>query len=161
MATRLGWDDLLIQNLLMKDCHEWLGQWSGVVSGQIAPVYMSKFGDWFLRHPDGGTSELSVLEGTYSRIASTPNEFMALVNSQGRQEDHLLSLLVYQLHERRIIPAEGQCYGFAPHPLLTGRIDVNQAMVVEIGAWQAVCAATIALKEGTTVRAVAVDGKIH
>jgi hypothetical protein len=70
------------------------------------------------------------------------------------------SLLVYQLHERQTIPAQGQCYGFAPHPRLSGRIDVNQAMIVEIGAWQSICAATIALKAGTTVGAVAVDGKV-
>ena len=52
------------------------------------------------------------------------------------------------------IPAEGQCYGFARHPRLSGRIDVNQAIIVEIGAWQAVCAATTALKAGTTVSVV-------
>lgn len=120
MTIHLGWDDLLIQNLRMDDCQKWLGHWSGTISGQIAPVYMSKFGDWFLRHPDGSTSELSVIEGTYSEIASTPDEFMALVNSQQWQEEHLLSLLVYQLHERQTIPAQGQCYGFAPHPRLSG-----------------------------------------
>ena len=106
---------------------------------------MSKFGDWFVRHPDGATSELSVIEGSYSRIASTPDEFMALVNSREWQEDHLLSLLVYQLHERKIISVQGQCYGFAPHPRLSGRLDINQAMIMEIGAWQAICAATLAL----------------
>jgi hypothetical protein len=152
MAIKLGWDDLLIQDLRTEDCQNWLREWSGLVSSRIAPVYMSKFGDWFLRHPDGSTSELSVIEGTYSKIASTPDEFMALVNSQEWQEDHLLSLLVYQLHERKTIPVQGQCYGFAPHPLLSGRIDVNQAMIMEIGAWQGICAATVALKAGTTIR---------
>jgi hypothetical protein len=154
MAIHLGWNDLLIQNLRMDDCQKWLSHWSDIVSGRVAPVYMSKFGDWFLRHPDGSTSELSVIEGTYSKIASTPDGFMALVNSQQWQEEHLLSLLVYQLQERQTIPADGQCYGFAPHPRLSGRIDVNQAMIVEIGAWQAICAAAIALKPGTRVEAV-------
>ena len=122
--------------------------------GRIAPVYMSKFGDWFLRHPDSSTSELSVIEGTYSKIAAAPDEFIGLVNSREWQEDRLLSLLVYQLHERKNIPAEGQCYGFTPHPLLSGRIDLNQALIVDIGAWQNICAATIALKAATTVAAV-------
>ena len=112
---------------------------------------MSKFGDWFLRHPDGSTSELSVIEGTYFRIASTADEFMALANSREWQEDHLLSLFVYELHERKIIPAQGQCYGFAPHPRLSGRLDINQVMIMEIGAWQAICAAILALKIGTTI----------
>lgn len=107
---------------------------------------MSKFGDWFLRHPDGSTSELSVIEGTYSRIASTPDEFTALVNSQEWQEEHLLSRVVYQLHKRKIIPAQGQCYGFLPHPRLLGRLDSSQALIMEIGAWQAVCASFLNAK---------------
>jgi hypothetical protein len=146
MAIQLGWEDLLIKDLRTEDSQRWLGKWSGLIGGRVAPVYMSKFGDWFLRHPDGSTSELSVIEGTHSMIASTPDEFMALVNAQEWQEEHLLSLLVYGLHERKTIPGQGQCYGFAPHPLLSGRIDIDQAMIMEIGAWQGICAATVALK---------------
>lgn len=156
MTIQLGWNDLLIQDFQRLDWSRWLGEWSGVVSGRVAPVYMSKFGDWFLRHPDGSTSELSTIEGTYAKIASTPDEFMASVNSQEWQEEHLLSRLVCQLHERGSIPAEGQCYGFAPHPRVSGRIDVNHAMVTEIGAWQAVSAATASLKTGTTITALRV-----
>jgi hypothetical protein len=74
---------------------------------------------------------------------------LALVNSQEWQEDHLLSLLIYQLHERQTIPTDGQCYGFVPHPLLSGCIDINQVMIMGIGAWQAICAATVSLKGGT------------
>jgi len=140
MTIQLGWDDLLIRDLPPNDCGRWRAHWSGWITGRVLPLYMSKFGDWFLRHPDGSTSELSVIEGTYSRIASTPDEFTGLVNSREWQEEHLLSLVVYQLHERKIIPDQGQCYGFTLHPHLLGRLDSSQAMVMEIGAWQAVCA---------------------
>jgi hypothetical protein len=143
MAIQLGWDDLLIQNLQKQDCEKWLGHWSGWMSGPVLPLYMSKFGDWFLRHPDGSTSELSVLEGTYKKIASTPDDFMGLVNSQDWQEEHLLSLIVFQLHERKIVPAESQCYGFAPHPMLSGRIDINDVLIMPIGAWQSICSQTL------------------
>jgi hypothetical protein len=160
MTIQLGWDDLLIRNLPPNQCERWLAHWSGTIAGRVLPLYMSNFGDWFLRHPDGSTSALSVLDGTYSKIASTPDEFTALLNSPEWQEDCLLSLLVYQLHEHQTIPVEGQCYGFVPHPRLSGRIDVNHAIIVEIGAWQAICAATVALKAGTTVSVLTVDGKV-
>jgi hypothetical protein len=101
---------------------------------------MSKFGDWFLRRPDGNTDELSVIEGTYSTVASTPQEFTSLVNTQAWQEKHLLSLLVSQLHERGTIPGPGQCYAFAPHPALLGRIDIERVMLMDIGVWQHICA---------------------
>jgi len=140
MPRKLTWDDLLIQKLSESDVHTWLGYWPGRVKGRVVPVFMSKFGDWFLRRPDGGTDEFSVIEGTYSSIASTPEEFSSLVNTQAWQEQHLLSIQISQLHGRGIIPKAGQCYGFAPHPVLSGRIDIERAMLFEIGIWQHICA---------------------
>ena len=140
MQKKLTWDDLLIQKLSESEVSSWLGFWSGMVSGKVAPVFMSKFGDWFLRRPDGGTDELSVIEGTYSSIASTPEEFDKLVNTQEWQEQHLLSIQVAQLHERGVIPGAGQCYAFAPHPALIGRIEVERVMIMDIRIWQHICA---------------------
>ena len=140
MAIRLGWDDLLIQNLQPEECMRWMHHWSGWVTGRIHPIYMSKFGDWFLRHPNGATSELSVIEGTVRQVASTPEEFDTFVNQRGWQEEHLLSLFVFALHERNIIPSQGECYGFAPHPALSGKIDLEHVVVTKIGPWQAICA---------------------
>src|SRR5215217_7548453 len=133
MPFKVTWDDLLIQNIPESDARIWLGCWSGMVVGKIVPVFMSKFGDWFLRRPDGGTDELSVIEGTYSSVASTPEGFRSLVNTQAWQEQHLLSLQVGQLHERGLVPQAGQCYAFAPHPALLGRIDIERVMLMDIG----------------------------
>jgi hypothetical protein len=143
MTLQLNWDDLIIQDLNRADCQNWLGYWSGWVTDRVLPLYMSKFGDWFLQHPDGSTSELSVLEGTCSKVATTPDEFIGLVNSRDWQEEHLLSLHVFKLHERGIVPAQGQCYGFAPHPMLSGRIEIERAIIMPIGVWQSICAQTL------------------
>lgn len=140
MLLKLTWNDLLIQDISDHDAHTWLGYWSHLVTGRVAPLFMSKFGDWFLRRPDGATDELSVIEGTYSTLASTPEKFNSLVNSQDWQEVHLLSLQVAQLHERGVIPQAGECYAFAPHPLFSGRIDIDHVMIMQIGAWQNICA---------------------
>ena len=140
MPSKLIWDDLLIQSIPESDARTWLGYWSGMVSGRVAPVFMSKFGDWFLRRTDGGTDELSVIEVTYSSVASTPDEFTSLVNTQAWQEQHLLSLQVAQLHERGVVPQRGQCYAFAPHPALLGGIDIERVMLMDIGVWQHICA---------------------
>jgi hypothetical protein len=140
MPSKLTWDDLLIQNISPADGRTWLGYWSSLVGGRVAPVFMSKFGDWFLRRPDGGTDELSVIEGTYAPVASTPEDFNALVNTQAWQEEHLLSFQVAQLHERGIVPGAGQCYAFAPHPAFLGRIDVDRVTLMDIAVWQHICA---------------------
>ena len=143
MPCKLTWDDLVIEKISAPEAHIWLSYWSDAIGGKIAPIFMSKFGDWFLRRPDGSTDEFSVIEGTNSTIALSPDEFIGLVNTPSWQEEHLLSIQVSQLHERGIIPKHGQCYGFAPHPLLTGRIEIGEVMLMDIGVWQSICAQLI------------------
>jgi hypothetical protein len=140
--AQLAWSDLIIEPVTPDDAKVWLANWSRWVQGRVSPLFMSKFGDWFLRTMDGGTHELSVIEGTYKKIASSPEEFTKLVNSQDWQEEHLLSYHVLQLHERGLVPTPKQCYGFAPHPALLGNIQLDQVMIFEIGAWQYICAQT-------------------
>jgi hypothetical protein len=156
MPAKLTWDDLLIQNIAPAEAARCLGLWGHLVQGRVAPVFMSKFGDWFLRRPDGATVELSVIEGAFETVAQTPQEFSALANTQDWQELHLLSLHVHALHQRGLVPGPGQCYGFAPHPAFTGKIDVSTAMVMDILVWQSISAQIFAPKpvERTEVRAV-------
>src|SRR6266576_5184488 len=111
MPLKLTWDDLLIQNITPEEAERWLGDWRFMVAGRVAPVSMSRFGDWLLRRPDGSTDELSVIEGTLTSVARTTEEFTAHISAQEWQEHHLLSYQVYQLHERGIIPGPRQCYG--------------------------------------------------
>ena len=142
MTIQLTWDDLLIQNVSPDDAAAWIAEWSALVSGRFFPVFLSKFGDWFLRRPDGTTELLDVLEGTLTTIASTPTEFDAMVNEVQWQEEHLLSWLVYQLHEDGKIPRSGQCYGFAPHPQLGGQIDRRNVMILDTIVCQSICSQT-------------------
>lgn len=138
--TKLTWNDLLITDVSPSDARTWLEPWSCFVHGQVSPVFLSKFGDWFLRRPDGSTDKLSILEGTFTRVAESPEEFAACVNSVEWQEIHLLSYQVFQLHEKGLIPGEGQCYALAPPPFLSGSIDIEHASIMSLGLWQSICA---------------------
>lgn len=137
---KLVWDDLLIQDLSPEEITSGIAPWSSLVTGPFDFVFMSKFGDWFLRRPDGSTDELSAIEGTLQRVATTPEEFADCVNRVEWQEQHLLSFHVAQLHARGLIPAAGQCYAFAPHPIFTGRIDLAHARLMSIPVWQSIAA---------------------
>jgi len=136
---RLTWDDLLIQDISPEELAG-LNEWSRVFTGRYQFVCMSKFGVWFLRRPDGSTDELCPIGGTVTRMASTPEEFASCMNRQDWQERHLQSFFVLKLHERGLIPKKGECYGFAPHPVFSGRIDLNQALVTNLRIWQSMCA---------------------
>jgi hypothetical protein len=140
MNMPLSWNDLIISDIPEKECRRCLSLWAFMLSGKVSLVFMSKFGDWYLRRPDGSTEELSVIEGTLKQIAETPEEFQGLVNNEEWQEEHLLSYQVWLLHEKGVVPANNQCYGLAPHPCFTGTIDIEKAVILDIYVWQSICA---------------------
>jgi hypothetical protein len=147
---RLTWADLLIEEIPSDDFERWMGNWSSIVGGQIAPAFMSKFGMWFLRRPEGHVEMLDVFTGTVEQVADSYEAFIADVNQQWWQEVYLISELVFKLHEAGKIPGPGQCYALAPHPALGGPnpmldqpVDPRFVMVMDIGAWQSICAQAV------------------
>jgi hypothetical protein len=146
----LDWADLLIEDLDPADCERWLGFWGTAVSGRFRPELLNKFGSWFLRRPDGPVEMLDVFTGKVEKVASDHEEFVRLVNEPAWQEVHLLSRVVLDLHRRGKVPGPGQCYALAPHPASGGpdpargdAIDPRFVFVMEIEAWQSICAQSV------------------
>jgi hypothetical protein len=144
---RLTWADLLIQDITSEDFQRWMGEWVGFVEGTVAPAFLSKFGTWFLRRPEGSVEMLDVFTGNVEQVADTYEAFVADVNQRWWQETYLLSELVFRLHQEGIIPGPGQCYALAPHPALGGPnpllgepVDSRFVMVMDIAIWQRLCA---------------------
>ena len=148
--SRLTWDDLLVQDITADQCRDWLSPWSGVVTGRVAPAFMSKFGVLFLRRPEGHVEMLNVLTGQLERLADTYDGFTKEVNEQWWHETYLFSELVLKLHEAEKIPGSGQCYALAPHPALGGpnpfagdAIDPRFVTVTDVIVWQSICAQSL------------------
>lgn len=149
-SLKLTWADLLIEDLDPADCERWLGFWGAAVSGPLAPEFLNEFGSWFLRRPDGSVEKLDVFTGTVEKVAGDREEFVRLVNEPAWQEVHLLSKIVLDLHRRGKVPGPGQCYALAPHPARGGpdpargdAIDPRFVFVMEIEAWQSICAQSV------------------
>lgn len=144
--SRLSWADLLIEDISPEQFSEWITPWSGVVHGVAAPAFVSKFGFWFLRRPEGHVEILDAYNGTLGRIADSYDEFMRDVNEQWWQEVYLMSKLVLQLHDAGKIPGPGQCYAI-PHPAIGGpnpasgdAVDPRFVTVMDVSVWQSLCA---------------------
>src|SRR5262249_3646534 len=138
--------DLLIEDITPDEFARWMGEWNDFVDGRVAPAFMSKFGTWFLRRPQGHVEMLDVFTGAVERMADSYEAFIAEVNQQWWQEVYLLSELVLQLHQASKVSGPGQCYALAPHPSLGGPnpmlgqpVDPQFVMVMEIGVWQSLC----------------------
>jgi hypothetical protein len=140
MTIELTWPDLLIEDPTPAQVDAWLSPWAWLVKGKVQPLFLSRFGDWFLRRPDGSTQRLDVLAGTLTTLAATPAAFEAMLNDPQWQDEQLLRRLVRRLHEQGKIPGPGEGYAFTPHPAFTGRFEPADATVMEMGAWQAASA---------------------
>lgn len=139
-SSKPSWDDLIIEGIQPEQTLAWLAPWSWLVSGSVAPVFMSKFGDWFLRRPDGSVEMLDVIQGTLTTQAASPEDFKALVNTKEWQDRNLLVVLLGELHAEGKIPGPGQCYAVTPHPRQGGRLEQEFIAVSDILAWQTTCA---------------------
>lgn len=142
----LTWADLVIDNIAPDDFQRWLLPWSPVLNGRVAPVFMSKFGTWFLRRAEGQVEMLDVFTGEISRVAESYEAFVAEVNDRPWQEVYLLSELVFRLHAEGKIAGPSECYALAPHPAIGGPnplagdpVAPQFVLVMEIGVWQRLC----------------------
>src|SRR5215212_3983138 len=90
LMRRLTWPDLIIEDMTAGQFEDWLAPWAGVVTGVIAPAFLSKFGWWFLRRPEGHVDMLDVFAGQLQRVAETYDAFVRDVNEQWWQEVYLL-----------------------------------------------------------------------
>jgi len=150
--SRLTWADLLIEDLSQDQFRDWSAPWVGIITGTVAPAFMTKFGFWFLRRPEGPVEMLDVFSGQLHRAADSYDAFVREVNEQWWQEVYLLSELVYELHQAGKVPGPGQCYALAPHPALGGpnpangeAVDPRFVLVLDVVVWQSICARSLGL----------------
>ncbi|WP_406694726.1 hypothetical protein V5E97_27105 [Singulisphaera sp. Ch08] len=139
MSLKPTWADLIIEGFDPEDTTWCLSRWTWLVSGPVSPVFLSKFGDWFLRRPDGTVQRLDILEGTLTTVASSPDALQVHLNEREWQEAHLRSPLVHELYLQGKVPGQGQCYAVAPPPVLGGRLEADSILVLDIPVWQNIC----------------------
>jgi hypothetical protein len=156
----LTWNDIVTPPPPADVAARCLRDWAWLYEGEVAPVILSKFGDWYLRQPDGGTVLLDVLEGTVGVVARTPAEFDTLLANPDWVDEFLLVPLVARLRREGKVPGPGECYGFAPPPRLSGTINPAHALVMNLEAWQLICAQFARVPPGTPVSHITVNGEV-
>ena len=140
---KFTWEDLIVDNVTPEEASAWLAPWDWLVSGRVYPVFLSRFGNWFLRRPDGATDLLDVHEGIIERVAPTPEAFDAAVNTLDWQEQFLYSALVMRYRRQGVVARDRDAIAFAPHPALVQSIDACRPMLIHMNAWQAICGQTL------------------
>ena len=124
--SKLAWPDLIIDDISPDQFRDWLAPWAGIVVGRVSPLFLNKFGFFFLRRPEGHVEVLDVFTGQLDRAADSYDNFVREVNEEWWQEVYLLSELVFQLRAAGKVPGPGQCYALGPHPALFQRTGLTR-----------------------------------
>lgn len=140
--AELDWDHLFVDASGL-DIDRIVEPWHALVQGPIRPIGMSMFGDVYFDREDGVVSRIDVLEGGVVPIAGSRQEFTCLMNTPEWARDALLIEGVALLHSRGVIPARGECYAFAPHPIFTGSINWNHVLTMSPVVWHSICAQSL------------------
>jgi hypothetical protein len=127
---KFTWEDIIVENVTPDEAAAWTSDWNWFLSGEFYPVFLSRFGNWFLRRPDGSTEFFEINEGTIETIADTPEEFQASVNTLEWQERYLYSALVMQYRRQGIVARGRDGIAFVPHPSFVESLDECKVMIV-------------------------------
>jgi hypothetical protein len=131
MTTRLTWSDLLIEDATITD-HRLFEDWAWLVHAPFRPIAATKFGDLFIERPDGRVEMLDAQEGTLRELAASIADFRQLINTEPKQTEWLLSLLVLTLHEKGVVAGAGEGYAFKTPLVLGGKAVSENVMVSDL-----------------------------
>jgi hypothetical protein len=118
------------------DAPSLLAEWRWLVPRADTPLFVSVFGDWVFGSPDGSLWALSVLEGTYDRIAEDAAEYNRLKKSQEWLERTFIAGWQPIAAGHGLEPTKDQCLGWKIHPLIGGEFDVSNLQVFEMVVYQ-------------------------
>jgi hypothetical protein len=147
---KLTWGDLIVDQVTPEESASWLVDWQWLGLGRIAPIFLSRFGNWFFHRPDGSVHMLEVTEAAVEQVAPDFASFQAAVNRREWQEQFFYSALVLKYRRQGIVALERQAIGLAPHPVLVDSIDKCKAMVLDMVIWQSICGQTMSQVRGVT-----------
>ncbi|HEY7643766.1 MAG TPA: hypothetical protein VH858_01895 [Hyphomicrobiales bacterium] len=113
-----------------------LAEWAWLVPDTATPLFLSAFGDWVFGDPDGSIWVLSVLEGTYERVAATAGDYDRLQQSQDWLEETFLSGWQPIAAAHGLEPAAHECLGWKIHPLIGGKFEPANLQLFSMVVYQ-------------------------
>jgi len=101
--------------------------WEAMVADWVPPFpeqftvwLVNRFGDIFAVYEDGSVNWLATDTGKVTRVASSEDEFLELLDVDENANDWLMIEIVDDLVEAGKILVPGQCYGYKVPPILGG-----------------------------------------
>ena len=118
------------------DAEDLLAPWRWLVPPSATPLFISVFGDWVFGAPDGSLWALSVLEGSYWKIAANGTEYNRLKTSMDWLEETFIAGWQEIAHRQGLVPAVDECIGWKIHPALGGPFEKENLKIFSMRVYQ-------------------------
>ena len=131
-------DDYLVDHSGF-DWKNLIGSWEWLLEDEmeVAPWLVSRFGDLFFVDELGVVNWLNISDGELIEVASSEEEFIALLEVEDNAADWFQMVFVDELSESDRKLGPGQCYAFKTLPVLGGEYDAANIHIVSVsGYWQ-------------------------
>ena len=113
-----------------------LAEWHWLLPSEDTPLFVSALGDWVFGAPDGSLWVLSVLEGTYQRVAKDSSEYNKLNKAFQWLEDTFIAGWLPIAAGNGLEPKKDECIGWKVHPLVGGRFEVANLQLFSMLVYQ-------------------------
>jgi hypothetical protein len=110
--------------------------WRWLVPDVDTPLFLTVFGDWVFGAPDGSLWALSVLEGTYEKIARNGPEYNQLKTSFDWLDKTFMAGWQQIAHRHGLLPAADQCIGWKIHPIIGGKFEPENLQLFKMSVYQ-------------------------
>jgi hypothetical protein len=108
-----------------------LDNWKWAIDGEIRPIAVSAFGDWFYEKRDGKVYSLSILDGTEAEVSLSIDAFAASLKEVAFRDRWLLEAFVERCNRENVAFNLGQCLGWKLQPITGGKFEFSNIGVYD------------------------------
>lgn len=114
--------------------------WPELAGKKVRPLLVTAFGEVFVETPTGEVLSADPIELSCQPVASSVDELEALFANPGWAQERLLTEVALLAEERGKQRESHQVFAIAPHPLLGGKIRVENLVPMDLEIWHDICA---------------------
>jgi hypothetical protein len=118
---KITWNELTVK--FEQGSDDLLSDWRWLIGGAGKPILITSLGDAFVQESDGSVHWLNVEDGSYTKVATSPDDFQSQLKLSENIESWFVPQLVGDILATGISIGDNQCFSFKKPPVLGGEYE--------------------------------------
>jgi hypothetical protein len=118
---KITWNELTVK--FEQNSDDLLSDWRWLIGEAGKPILITSLGDAFVQESDGPVHWLNVEDGSYTKVATSSDDFQAQLKSSENIEAWFVPQLVGDILATGISAGTNQCFSFKKPPVLGGEYE--------------------------------------